>query len=147
MQQFDNNVGKRRRIDLCVMKASETEDYFLQFVSMDAEKKKKKAAMLSKKLADNAADVKQWYLAVKDKSGQIIGKIEVQPAAEDEAWFTIEIPNEQWIQKYGDDAVDQFVKICKEKEYFSVIRFDENNRIIEHYRRLRGIQSTELKIA
>ena len=149
MRQFDNAVGKRRRIDISIMKASDAEDYFLQFLSLGEKEKKRKAAMLSDRLADNSwkNDVRQWYLAVKDKAGQIVGKIEVYPSARGNGFFTIEMPNEQWILKYGDEAIDQFIKVCKEKKYFSTIEFDKDNRIIEHYRKVHDMKTYELKIA
>ena len=149
MQQFDNEVGKRRRIDICVMKASDAKDYFLQFLSLEEKEKKRETAKLSEKLINNSwkTEVKQWFLAVRDKSGQIIGKIEVVPLKDGNAFFTIEMANQQWILKYGDEAVDQFIKICKERKYFSTIEFDKENTIIEHYRKVHNLGTYEFKIA
>ena len=148
MQKFDDEAGVRRRLDLCNMKVSDTEDYFLQFLTIGKKEKKHLAAELSERLSNNSCDdgVKQWFLSVKDKSGQIVGKIEVFPAKED-AFFTIEIPNNQWILRYGDDAIDQFIKTCREKGYFSKIEFDRENPIIDHYRKVHDIQSYIVKTA
>ena len=131
MQRFDDEQGKRRLLNIENMKVRDVKDYYSQFPDLENDKRVEKMKKLKDKIKSKISY--EWYLAIKTKEGKIIGKIEVFFMKPDIAFVTIAIPNESKSRKYGEEAIDQFVKICREKKYSSTVELDRDNPIIERY--------------
>lgn len=132
MHNFDNQKGVRRLLDISTMKRDEVKDYYLQFFSMEPARKEKQIERLKKEVSKQE-DYK-WILAIKSKTGKVVGKIEVFELKKGEmAYITIEIPNENWVNRYGKEAIHEFLKICKENHYFSLVELEARNKIVEQY--------------
>lgn len=136
MREFDNRIGERRRLNISNMERNEVKDYFLQFFSMDSAKKEKEEQRLKEEIKDREESLVRykWILAIKSKEGKVVGKIEVFELIKDQrAFLTIEIPNENWIYRYGTEAIHEFIKICKEQLYFSELELEAKNKIVDSY--------------
>lgn len=138
MQKFDDLCGKRRMLDISNLKVEEVEDYYLQEINVSEESKKQKTEWLQAEIksAENQKITDKWILAIKSKDEKMIGMIRVWEVEPEQAFVKINIPNGNWISKYGKEALDQFVKICKEKKYFSIIEFERENSIVDQYRNM-----------
>lgn len=147
MQKFDDEKGKRRLINLSNMKEEDAEKYFVQCRGLPEELQKQCTEELRgqiKKIDEGIA--LGWILAINLKSGKLIGKMEITSIDGVEASLRIQIPNENWILKYGLEAVDQFVKICKENHYFEKIEL-VSCAITEKYRKDHNISSKVIEVA
>lgn len=134
MQQFDDSKGERRFLDIKKMERKDVGDYYLQHLGLTQEKKHFREEELRKKIKQSKMeDSYQWILAIKFKEGRVIGKIEVLETGEDSAFVTINLPNKNFKLRYGEEALDQFIKICEENHYFSTIELEKNNSIVEKY--------------
>lgn len=132
MHNFDNQKGVRRLLDISTMKRDEVKDYYLQFFSMEPAQKERKIEQLKEEISKQE-DYK-WILVIKSKTGKVVGKIEVFELVKNEtAYVTIEIPNENWVNRYGKEAIHEFLKICRENHYFSSIELEARNKIVEQY--------------
>jgi len=132
MHNFNDQKGVRRLLDITNMTRSDVKDYYLQFFSMKPEEKEAKMEKLKEEVI-HRKDYK-WILVIKSKNGKVVGKIEVFELVKNEtAYVTIEIPNENWIHKYGTEAIHEFLKICKENNYFSAVEMEARNEIVERY--------------
>jgi len=132
MHNFNDQKGVRRLLDITNMTRSDVKDYYLQFFSMKPEEKEAKMEKLKEEVI-NRKDYK-WILVIKSKNGKVVGKIEVFELVKNEtAYVTIEIPNQNWIHKYGTEAIHEFLKICKENNYFSAVEMEARNEIVERY--------------
>lgn len=132
MHNFDNQKGVRRLLDISTMKRDEVKDYYLQFFSMEPAKKEAQIQQLKEEISKQE-DYK-WILAIKSKTGKVVGKIEVFELVKNEtAYVTIEIPNKNWVNRYGKEAIHEFLKICRENHYFSSIELEARNKIVEQY--------------
>ena len=135
MQHFDDNKGIRNSLDICNMTVKEADDYYLQVRGIDklvkeTEKRELKARIKNLKKGNLK---NEWILAIKDKAGKVIGKIEALQLEPGVCFFTIDIPNESWRFKYGLKAIKYFCKICDEEKYFTKIQFDLENPIVSEY--------------
>lgn len=140
---FDNRIGKRRLLDLKNMDVNDAENYYLQVsdtkeIDISEFKERIKKAKNPKSCIS--------ILAIKTKEGKVVGKMEIFDM-KSTAYLTINIPNESWSFKYGEEAIDQFVKICKKRQYFKIIEIEKNNPIIERYVTSRGITDYQIRIA
>lgn len=135
MHNFDNQKGIRRLLDISNMKTEEVKDYYLQFFSMEPDKKETQIKQLKEEIRKlGKPENYKWILAIKSKKGKIVGKIEVfELAKEERAYVTIEIPNENWVNRYGKEAIHEFLRICKENHYFSSVELEARNKIVEQY--------------
>lgn len=132
MHKFDNQKGVRRLLDISNMKVNEVGDYYLQFFSMDSAKKEMQIRKLKEQIKN--LEEYQWILAIKSKDGKIVGKMEVFELSKNKtAYVTIKIPNESWMCKYGPEAIHEFLKICKENQYFTQVELEARNKIVEIY--------------
>ena len=149
MQQFDDKQGERRTLNIKTMTPKEAEDYYLQFLEMEVSKKDKEVDELKKRIKENKKKKEpyEWILAIMSKDRKVIGQIEVLDMGSSKAFFTINIPNENWILKYGTEAIKQFCKICREKQYFSTIELEKGNDIVEQYIKLYNKESYIEEIA
>ena len=150
MQQFDNDVGIRRMLDINTMKSREAKDYCYQFSSLDAEEIDTKATELKEEIANNnkeASNSCKWILSIKTKDGKVVGKMDVFDMEKGKAYLMVEIPNESYELKYGSEAIDQFIKICSEKKYFSNIYLEKNNKSVEAYKVQHGIEDNVIEVA
>ena len=117
--------------------------YCSQFSGINRFQKQKKERELRRIISKKFG----WVLAVETKSGQLIGKIEARETAPLCVSVTVEFPNKTIIPEYGEEAIDQFLKICKETHAFFEIKFEDGNPIIERYKSKRSITDDVITIA
>ncbi len=148
MQQFDDNKGERRLINIANMKEEEVKDFYNQYYQYTKEQKKDYEQKLAKQIRKlQTKKPSKWILAVHSKEGKLVGKIEVKPLEETQiASFQIQIPNENWVRKYGLEAIDQFLKICKENKYFQEIRIMPEP-ITEQYKNMHNMKNYIVQVA
>lgn len=144
MQQYDDNKGKRRFLDIENMNENDVSEYYLQNLKLKEEEKQNRKVELKKRIRQNNSY--EWILAIKLKDGKIIGKIEVLEMGNKTAFVTINLPNKSWKIKYGTEALDQFIKICKENDYFSKVELEKNNSIVERYMKEHDKSSYEIEL-
>lgn len=77
------------------------------------------------------------YLKVEKEDGRMIGLIQIDEIDETTASIKISIPNETWRERYGTEALHQFIKCCKERKLYKRVYFKTNNSIVEKYKRER----------
>lgn len=134
MQQFDDNKGERRILDIKKMKRADVGEYYLQHLKLSQEEKHSREEEIRDKIKQSKdPNFYEWILAIKLKDGKVIGKIEVLDIGSDTAFVTINLPNKDFKMKYGQEALDQFIKICRENKYFRKIELEKNNSIVEKY--------------
>lgn len=138
MQQFNDQKGERRLLSIANMQVKDAESYYRQYNGLEKMERLQKIKNLKERIKKNKKNPKlyEWILAIKSKDKNVVGKIEVLSKGNGIAFLTISIPKEDWLYKYGIEAIDQFIKICKENEYFSTIELDEDNWIVERYREI-----------
>lgn len=153
MQRFNDDKGTRRLLDIKNMQANEVLTYYLQVKGMHKKQDKKQLEQavnwMKHEIEDVSAwqDVNKWILTIKSKDHRkLIGVIKVFEMKPEEAFVKIHIPNENWVFKYGTEALDQFVKICKEMQCFSTIEFETDNEIVERYRVQRKMETYKIEI-
>lgn len=134
MQQFDDTKGERRILDIKKMKRGDVSEYYLQHLELSQGEKHRREEEIRNKIKQSKnSDFYEWILAIKLKDGKVIGKIEVLDMGNNSAFVTINIPNKTFKIKYGQEALDQFIKICRENKYFTKIELEKNNSIVEKY--------------
>ena len=145
MQHFDNEVGVRRILDIKKMASKEAIDYCYQFSGLDAKEIDTKASELKKEIADNNKEASsyKWILSIKTKEGKVVGKMDVFDMEKGQAYVMLDIPNKGYEHKYGTEAIDQFIKICAEKKYFSKIYLEKNNSCVQKYKELHEIREED----
>ena len=131
MQQFKNE--KRREVDIVNMKTEEVREYYLQNLELSKQEKQNREKNLKERIKKAGKEAFEWILAIKSKDGKVIGKIEVMEIGEGKAYFRINLPNKNWKRRYGVEAAKQFVKICKENQYFSVIELEKKNSTVQRF--------------
>lgn len=128
MQKFRNKWGNRRFLNLQIMTEKEAEEYCIK------EKSSNKNDLIKKiKQKSTNGEVCEWILSIKNKSNKVVGKIEVFEMGNRKAFFSISIPYDSWVQKYGIEAIDQFMKICIEHKCFDSIELECKNSIIDNF--------------
>lgn len=142
MQQFKDEV--RRTLNIRNMQVKDVENYYLQFTKMKKSEKIQAICELEERI--NQAKSYEWILAVTSRDGKIVGKIEVLELSSTTAFFTIELPSNRKL-KYGIEAIDQFLKICKENGYFSEIELQAKNEIVEKYKEVHSQKDYIIKVA
>lgn len=145
MQRFDDNKGERRLLDIKNMEVEEVDDYYLQHFKLSKTEKSNREKELRARI--KKAESNEWILAIKSKEGKVIGKIEVWDTGAGTAYVTINLPNDNWKRKYGLEAIDQFIKICKENAYFSKIELEKKNSINKKYVAEHGLVDFRIKVA
>ena len=134
MQQFDDNIGVRRLLDITNMEVVEVKEYYRQNLQIsDVEKNNRIRQLKERIIKSKQPGFYEWILAVKLKDGKVIGKIEVMDMGNQKAFLTINLPNKSWKMKYGEEALDQFLKICRENKYFDMIELEKDNSTVEKY--------------
>lgn len=139
--KFDDNDGKRRLLDLANMKISDAEEYYLQV----EEKSQRDVTMLKQRIKD-CKHKGSTILAIKTKEGKVIGFLEVFDM-QHSAYVTISVPNEQMSYRYGEEAIDQFLKICKEKKLFKCIEIQKDSEISQRYVKNHSLENFLVAIA
>ena len=148
MQQFNDKQGKGRLLNISNMKEEEAEELFEQN-NIPEELKVQCAKELKKQIhrLTKEGDYLEWILAIRSKEGKLIGRMEVTSFDEKVASLKIQIPNANYISKYGIEALEQFIEICKNNHYFVKIELDSNNYIAKSYIRRKSLKSTEIDVA
>lgn len=118
---------KARRVELKKANRKEIEEFNQQ---INTYKDVKDANFISNNPTDD-------FITIKEETGMQIGLIKVRQVNDESASIDISIPNEAWKYRYGTEAVHQFVKCCKQRELFKKLYMQENNSIIQAYRRER----------
>lgn len=141
--RFEDQDGKRRLLDLANMKVSDAEEFYLQVEG----KTKKDVTKLKQRIKDSQhKDSTISLLAIKTKEGKIIGMLEIFDM-QYSAYVTISIPNERMSYKYGEEAIDQFLKICKKKHFFESVEIEKDNAIVERYVKNHALDGFQIAIA
>ena len=143
MQQF--KIAARRRIILRPMKLHEVGDYCkFQYYDLASDKQVEKVVNLCEKLKDNS----RWTIALQTHEGKLIGILDVEELSTGKAKASIEIPNEMMAFNYGFEAVDQFLKVCRERHYYAEVELEtqSKNRIMKNYIRTRQLQGNIVAI-
>lgn len=141
--RFEDQDGKRRLLDLANMKVSDAEEFYLQVEG----KKQKDVTKLKQRIKDSQhKDSTISLLAIKTKEGKIIGMLEIFDM-QYSAYVTISIPNERMSYKYGEEAIDQFLKICKKKHFFESVEIEKDNAIVERYVKNHALDGFQIAIA
>lgn len=143
MIQFDDTSGKRRRLNIRNMKKDDVSNYCLQFFSMKEKEKLDTERELQEKIENNE---ERWVLAITSLNGDIVGKMEVEEVGPKVGSLVVEIPNASLVRHYGTEAIDQFVKICRERKYFSKIELEKNNLIAQRYRTIHEMATNVLVV-
>lgn len=141
--RFEDQDGKRRLLDLANMKVSDAEEFYLQVEG----KNQKDVTKLKQRIKDSQhKDSAISLLAIKTKEGKIIGMLEIFDM-QYSAYVTISIPNERMSYKYGEEAIDQFLKICKKKHFFESVEIEKDNAIVERYVKNHALDGFQIAIA
>ena len=141
--RFEDQDGKRRLLDLANMKVSDAEEFYLQVEG----KNQKDVTKLKQRIKDSQhKDSTICLLAIKTKEGKIIGMLEIFDM-QYSAYVTISIPNERMSYKYGEEAIDQFLKICKKKHFFESVEIEKDNAIVERYVKNHALDGFQIAIA
>lgn len=141
--RFEDQDGKRRLLDLANMKVSDAEEFYLQVEG----KTQKDVTKLKQRIKDSQhKDSTISLLAIKTKEGKIIGMLEIFDMKYS-AYVTISIPNERMSYKYGEEAIDQFLKICKKKHFFESVEIEKDNAIVERYVKNHALDGFQIAIA
>lgn len=136
--RFEDQDGKRRLLDLANMKVSDAEEFG---------KSQKDVTKLKQRIKDSQhKDSTISLLTIKTKEGKVIGMLEIFDM-QYSAYLTISIPNERMSYKYGEEAIDQFLKICKEKQLFKCIEIEKDNEIAQRYVRSHSLENFLVAIA
>ena len=131
------------------MTDDDVERYYLQFPNISLATRKEKMRELRRRIRIPKEDVEvsEWVLAIENKDGKIIGKMEVFDIGSKSAFLSIDIPYENWIGTYGVEAIDQFVKICTEQKCFRTIELEAKNSIVENYKKQHNLSNYIMKFA
>jgi|GEM_PF-5004689 hypothetical protein len=141
--RFEDQDGKRRLLDLANMKVSDAKEFYLQVEG----KSQKDVTKLKQRIKDSQhKDSTISLLTIKTKEGKVIGMLEIFDM-QYSAYLTISIPNERMSYKYGEEAIDQFLKICKEKQLFKCIEIEKDNEIAQRYVRSHSLENFLVAIA
>lgn len=144
--KFNDNDGKRRLLDLANMKVSDAEEFYLQ-VEGKNQKNQKDVTKLKQRIKDSQhKDSTISLLAIKTKEGKVIGFLEVFDM-QHSAYVTISIPNERMSYRYGEEAIDQFLKICKKRHFFESVEIEKDNAIVERYVKNHALDGFQIAIA
>ena len=147
MQQFDASKGARRLLDIKNMEVKEVKEYYLQHLKLSDVERNNRILQLKKRIIRaKKPGFYEWILAIISKDGKIIGKLEVMDMGNQTAFVTINLPNKSWKTKYGEEALDQFLKICKENHYFSKLELEKGNSTVEKYIKKHGL-NYEVEVA
>lgn len=148
MQHFDDKQGEGRLLNISNMKEEEAEELFNQN-NIPLDLKEQCALELKKRIHKLAkeGDYLEWILAIRSKEGKLIGRMEITSFDEKVASLKIQIPNASNISKYGIEALEEFIEICKNNQYFVKIELDKNNYITKSYIRKKSLKSTEIYVA
>lgn len=148
MQKFNDKQGEGRLLNISNMKEEEAEELFKQN-NMPLDLKEQCALELKERIRKLAkeGDYLEWILAIRSKEGKLIGRMEITSFDEKVASLKIQIPNASNISKYGIKALEEFIEICKNNQYFVKIELDKNNYITKSYIRKKSLKSTEIYVA
>lgn len=148
MQQFNDSKGKRRLVNITNMKKEEAKEFYYQFPQIPEEERKKFIVKLKNQIKRNhTQNPYKWILSIHSKWGKLVGKIEVNPLAEEQkVCVHIQICNDSWVMKYGMEAIDQFIKICRENKYFKEIQLAPDP-VTEQYKNMHAMKNYIVKVA
>ena len=125
MQQFKEFRG--RRVILKRSSWSELDNY------------KKQVDLYSKE--DDKLNIikgeKTGYITIMDESSRIIGLFQIDEIDENVACVKPSIPNQVWEERYGREAIHQFLKCCIERKLYKRVYFKPTNNIVRSYKKER----------
>lgn len=78
-----------------------------------------------------------FYLKIENEDGKMLGLIQVDEIDKTAAYVKISVPNKSREERYGKEALHQFIKCCKERKLYPRVYFKRGNRIIEEYKKER----------
>jgi len=125
MQQFKEFRG--RRVTLKRASWSEFDDYKNQLILYAKENDR----LNIMKNADTA------YVTIMDERSRMIGLIQLDEIDESAAYVKISIPNKVWEERYGKEAIHQFIKCCKERKLYKRVYFKSDSNIVKEYKKER----------
>ena len=121
MQQF--KTFKARRVTIRKAEAEDLKDYKRQLVTHSP----------VEDILNVIKDTRTSYLAIENEDGKLLGLIQVDEIDEKTANIKICIPNISWKERYGTEALHQFIKCCKERKLYSRMYFKRDNSIVKKY--------------
>ena len=77
------------------------------------------------------------YVKIENEDGKMLGLIQVDRIDENTAHVKISIPNESWKEKYGKEALHQFLKCCRERKLYRRVYLKQENSIVKDYKKER----------
>lgn len=138
---------KRRRIIIRDMTQEDIQKFYMQFFDWTDDQKKDAARNIQKQIKDicKKKEIGKRILLVTDNSGsKMIGKIEVQDLNDNSAKIDIQMPNRSLTMMYGDEVLDQFIKVCTEKRLYSKIYINKECSIVSNYMQKRETAVTDV---
>lgn len=143
---------ERRRLKIRSMKEEDVEFYYNHFNLSEEEKKQrvKETKKMVRKSIDSTPDKMLILIATElENDNKLIGTILTKNIGTSRISMHITIPNESKEWAYGNDLIDQFIKICKEEPFFQSIRYvklDKENPTIRRYMQERKISSVYVPV-
>lgn len=125
MQQFE--IFKSRRVTIQKAKGEDYKIYKRQLITHSPVQDR----------LNIIKDDQIYYLSIKNEDGKMIGLIQVNEIDEKTANVKICIPNISWRERYGTEALHQFIKCSKQRKLYNRIYFKKNNSIVEAYNKKR----------
>lgn len=92
---------------------------------------------LSKDKLNIIKDSKTGYVSVCNEDSKMVGLIQIDEIDECTVYVKVSIPNKSWIEKYGKEAVHQFIKCCQERKLYNRIYMKQENSVIDAYKKER----------
>lgn len=77
------------------------------------------------------------YLTIMDENSKMLGLIQIDEVEEDVACVKISIPNKVWEERYGKEAIHQFIKCCRERKLYKRLYFKSDSNIVREYKKER----------
>src|SRR5574344_319137 len=110
---------KRRRITITTLEEDDVLDYYLQFNNLSEELRSQRGKSVKQVIRRNKNSNNMFIFSVKEaQSEKMIGTVLVKRIGMYNYSLQVSIPNQQKSIAYGTEVIDQFIKICKEEEFF-----------------------------
>ncbi len=77
------------------------------------------------------------YITIMDESARMLGLIQIDEIDENVACVKVSIPNKIWEERYGKEAIHQFIKCCTERKLYKRLYFKPNSDIVRDYKKER----------
>ena len=139
----------RRTLNLRSMKEKDAEELCFQAEAMSGAERERKTHLLRDMVRNSPDNINsKAVLTIEEKdTAKVIGII-ITERAQYVMFATVIIPNEQNILKYGYDAVDQFIKVCKEEcPNLKKVKLSKENAASKIYLEKKGLKFEYVKVA